>query len=106
MNTNIVFIGGDMRMIYAAEALSARYGCYLCGLGEHRFLPQHREGSRYDIAVLPIMTGDAVKGCGVLAELLNKRPVDLGTLPLGSVVVTHDLTPSMTAGIRPGAGAQ
>ena len=40
---------------------------------------------------------------GVLAELLNKRPVDMGTLPLGSIVVTHDLTPSMTAGIRPGA---
>ena len=40
---------------------------------------------------------------GVLAELLNKRPVDMGTLPIGSVVVTHDLTPSMTAGIRPGA---
>ncbi len=42
---------------------------------------------------------------GVLAELLNKRPVDMGALPLGSVVVTHDLTPSMTAGIRPGAVA-
>lgn len=40
---------------------------------------------------------------GVLAELLNKRPVDMGSLPLGSVVVTHDLTPSMTAGIRPGS---
>ena len=40
---------------------------------------------------------------GVLAELLNKRPVDMGTLPLGTIVVTHDLTPSMTAGIRPGA---
>ena len=40
---------------------------------------------------------------GVLAELLNKRPVDMSTLPLGSVVVTHDLTPSMTAGIRPGS---
>ena len=40
---------------------------------------------------------------GVLAELLNKRPVDMSTLPIGSVVVTHDLTPSMTAGIRPGA---
>ncbi len=42
---------------------------------------------------------------GVLAELLNKRPVDMGTLPLESIVVTHDLTPSMTAGIRPGAVA-
>ena len=40
---------------------------------------------------------------GVLGELLNKRPIDMGTLPLGSIVVTHDLTPSMTAGIRPGA---
>lgn len=40
---------------------------------------------------------------GVLAELLNKRPIDMGALPLGTVVVTHDLTPSMTAGIRPGS---
>ncbi|MCR5582300.1 MAG: phosphoenolpyruvate--protein phosphotransferase [Eggerthellaceae bacterium] len=39
---------------------------------------------------------------GVLAELLGQRPVDMGSLPAGSVVVTHDLTPSMTAGIRPG----
>ena len=39
---------------------------------------------------------------GVLAELLNKRPVDIGALPQGTVIVTHDLTPSMTAGIRPG----
>ena len=39
---------------------------------------------------------------GVLAELLNKRPVDIGALPQGTVLVTHDLTPSMTAGIRPG----
>ena len=42
---------------------------------------------------------------GVLAELLNKRPVDMSALPLDSIVVTHDLTPSMTAGIRPGAVA-
>ena len=42
---------------------------------------------------------------GVLAELLNKRPVDMGALPLDSIVVTHDLTPSMTAGIKPGTVA-
>ncbi len=42
---------------------------------------------------------------GVLAELLNKRPVDMGSLPLDSIVVTHDLTPSMTAGIKPGTVA-
>ena len=39
---------------------------------------------------------------GVLAELLNKRPVDIGALPQDTIIVTHDLTPSMTAGIRPG----
>ena len=43
-----------------------------------------------------------VKG-GVLAELLNKRPVDIGSVPQGTVLVTHDLTPSMTASIVPGA---
>ncbi len=42
-----------------------------------------------------------VKG-GVLAELLNKRPVDISLVPQGTVLVTHDLTPSMTASIRPG----
>ena len=39
---------------------------------------------------------------GVLAELLNKRPVDIGGLPQDTIIVTHELTPSMTAGIRPG----
>ena len=43
-----------------------------------------------------------VKG-GVLAELLNKRPVDMGAVPHGTVLVTHDLTPSMTASIVPSA---
>lgn len=40
---------------------------------------------------------------GVLAQLLNKRQVEIPTLPKDTVIVTHDLTPSMTAGIRPGA---
>lgn len=39
---------------------------------------------------------------GVLTCLLNKRRVDIATLPQGTVIVTHDLTPSMTADIRPG----
>jgi phosphotransferase system enzyme I (PtsI) len=39
---------------------------------------------------------------GVLTCLLNKRRVDIATLPKGTVIVTHDLTPSMTADIRPG----
>ena len=40
---------------------------------------------------------------GVLTCLLNKRRVDIATLPQGTVIVTHDLTPSMTADIRPGS---
>ncbi|ACV22350.1 Phosphoenolpyruvate-protein phosphotransferase [Slackia heliotrinireducens] len=39
---------------------------------------------------------------GILAKLLNKREVDLSKLPADTVVVTHDLTPSMTAGVKPG----
>lgn len=42
---------------------------------------------------------------GVLAELLNKRPVDIGSVPVGTVLVTYDLTPSTTASIKPGTVA-
>ena len=36
---------------------------------------------------------------GILAELLGREVVDLSALPAGSVIVVHDLTPSMTATI-------
>ena len=36
---------------------------------------------------------------GILAELLGREVVDLSALPAGSIVVVHDLTPSMTATI-------
>ena len=36
---------------------------------------------------------------GLLANLLGKEVVDLSVLPAGSIVVVHDLTPSMTADI-------
>ncbi len=36
---------------------------------------------------------------GLLADLLGKEVVDLSTLPENSVVVVHELTPSMTADI-------
>ena len=36
---------------------------------------------------------------GILAELLGKQVVDLSVLPAGSIIVVHDLTPSMTATI-------
>lgn len=34
-------------------------------------------------------------------NLLHMSTADIGTLPAGSIVVTKDLTPSMTAGLRP-----
>ncbi len=37
---------------------------------------------------------------GVLAELLNKRTVSISSLPQRSVIVTRELTPSMTAEIN------
>ncbi len=36
---------------------------------------------------------------GILCELLDKEVVDLSSLPAGSIIVVHDLTPSMTATI-------
>ena len=36
---------------------------------------------------------------GILAELLGREVVDLSVLPANSVIVVHDLTPSMTATI-------
>ncbi len=36
---------------------------------------------------------------GVLCQLLNKRDVDVSMLPQDTIIVTHELTPSMTAGI-------
>lgn len=85
MNINIVFIGGDMRMIYAAKALSERFGCFLYGFGADNLdIPAHRKGRRYDIAVLPVvagngdirlMSGETVREYGFIAELLNSGAV-------------------------------
>lgn len=36
---------------------------------------------------------------GILAELLGREVVDLSVLPAGTIIVVHDLTPSMTATI-------
>ena len=36
---------------------------------------------------------------GIIAELLGREVVDLSVLPAGTIIVVHDLTPSMTATI-------
>ena len=38
---------------------------------------------------------------GILAQLLGVREVDISLAPINSIIVVHDLTPSMTAGINP-----
>ena len=61
--TDFVFIGGDMRMVYAARRLSERHGCTLMGFDslteEHTGGVSRSSGGRYDAAVLPIFTGGA-----------------------------------------------
>ena len=80
MNINIVFIGGDVRMIYAAKALSEQYRCSVYGFGDGCGLPSHSPGTKYDIAVLPVVAGNGeiklMSGgnnadCGIIAEMLG-----------------------------------
>ena len=59
-NESIVFIGGDMRMIYAAEKLARSHDCALSGFGAHDgHLTAAPAGAGYDAAVLPIFAGGA-----------------------------------------------
>ena len=65
---DIVFMGGDMRMVYAAERMSERCGCALAGfdsLGarQRRNIPEAGTAARYDAAVLPVLTDgvDAIR---------------------------------------------
>lgn len=49
----IIFIGGDRRMVYAAEALGKKYACRLCGLGSGGYDIKNG-GELFDYAVLPL----------------------------------------------------
>lgn len=53
---SIVFIGGDMRVIYGGQKLSGKYDCYFLGFGGVKdiLLPEPYE--KADIAVLPLPT--------------------------------------------------
>lgn len=69
---NIVFIGGDRRMIFAAKRLSELYCCALSGFGDIdiRGLKRAEKDSRYDCAVLPIFAGNVRPDTERLTELL------------------------------------
>ncbi len=83
MDTEIVVIGGDMRMIYAGEQLAKRHSCVLAGFdglgaGQRRGLSFSGTGGRYDIAVLPIFAGRSHE---IRCPYAN-RTYDIGILPL------------------------
>lgn len=50
---SVIFLGGDRRMVYAAEVFKREYNCVVCGFGgnDSSALNAERE---YDYAVLPI----------------------------------------------------
>ncbi len=48
---DFIFLGGDKRMIYAAEDLSKKHNCCICGFGNDQ--PDILENT-YDCAVLPL----------------------------------------------------
>ncbi len=65
---DIVFMGGDMRMVYAAERMSVSRGCALAGFDildarQRRNIPEAGTAARYGAAVLPVLADgvDAIR---------------------------------------------
>ncbi len=82
MMNNIIVIGGDRRMIFAAKRLAEKYDCSVCGFGKVDTDKEKCPGTdeRYDCAVLPIFTstdgipcplGGGTVGIEVLTGLLK-----------------------------------
>lgn len=71
----------------AVEAVCNTYADMFAGMNDD--LMQQRAADILDIKVR------------IEKNLLGMSTVDIGTLPEGSILVTRDLTPSMTAGLRP-----
>ena len=93
---SIVFIGGDMRMLYAAEKLAVRYDCALSGFeGLTTRLPSASAGAGYDIAVLPVFAGGAQE---IRCPFAN-RAYDINILTLhlkrGGVVFAGKVFPGL-----------
>ena len=93
---SIVFIGGDMRMLYAAEKLAEKHVCAVSGFDalETR-LPSASAGGGYDIAVLPIFAGGARE---IRCPFANKAyDINILTLHLkrGGVVFAGKVFPEL-----------
>ncbi len=71
--SDIIFIGGDERMIYAAEKMSEKYNCLMYRTDNIGKTDVSYNISRFGIAVLPIVSGNAE--ISVLPLFLNKRSI-------------------------------
>lgn len=91
----IIFIGGDNRMMYAAEALSKKYDCQLCGLGDDGY-DIKMGGNTFDYAVLPVQK--SADGMTIPCPLSSGNPpVDYdmlgGALKEKGIVFTGNICP-------------
>lgn len=80
---DVVFIGGDMRMVYAADRMSIRNSCALSGFDaldgiERKGMHSARPGGKYDAAVLPIFAA----GSHEIRCPFANRAYDIGILPV------------------------
>lgn len=93
---NIIFIGGDRRMIFAAKRLSENYECSLCGFGNVNAagLSCAGSGGRFGCAVLPIFAGTEKIPCPLGGE---SRDIDMLTelLAPGAVVFAGKVFPGL-----------
>ena len=72
---NFLFLGGDLRMLYAAERLNKGYDCFAYGFQGVETLavniPVLREPSRFDSVVLPLPTSS--DGVNINAPYFDKK---------------------------------
>ena len=96
---NFLFLGGDMRSIYAAKRLGRSYDCFIYGFDEPIAAPETpvlREISKFKSLVLPLPA--STDGVNINAPYF-KRPIALETIPeavyAGGTVYCGKLCPAL-----------
>jgi dipicolinate synthase subunit A len=75
---NFLFLGGDMRSVYAAKRLGERYDCFIYGFSEPVPVPNLREITKFKSLVLPLpATRDGVN----INAPYFKTPLPLTLIP-------------------------
>ncbi len=93
---NIIVIGGDRRMIFAAKRLAEKNDCSLCGFGDMNVPGMSGAGSgeRFDCAVLPIFARSEEIPCP-----MGGQPLDIdmltGLLEPGAAVFAGKVFPRL-----------